>query len=55
MITFKELFGNRNSINVFDTLHDQSLTVKEMNMVRGGGDPLPDPSGDPQDIIFPLP
>ncbi len=52
MITFKELFGKRDSINVFDTLHDQSLTVNEMNLVRGGGDPVPP---DPPDVIFPLP
>jgi len=54
MRTLIELFGKKQSIDVFNALRDQSLTEKEMNLVRGGGDPPP-PEPEPPIIIIPYP
>ena len=39
MRTFNTILGKRNSVDSFNTLMAFSLSVNEMNYVRGGGDP----------------
>ena len=51
MKTLDLILRKNDPVDVFNAFRGQNLTVKELNFIRGGGDPDEPPQDPPQDPI----